>query len=89
MTGKTFRRRWFGSRLPPAVKTPGCNHWGGAGYSGPCPIVGRHRILHRLFALDIPLPDLGTATKAELEQAMAGHVIEVAELLGTYERQTG
>lgn len=74
--------------LPPGTK-PGWNDWQRTGYSGPCPTIGRHRYIHRLSALDVLLPDLGTPTKAELEKAMTGHVIERAELVGTYERQAG
>ena len=32
------------------------------------------------------LPDLGAPTKAQLEKAMAGHVVAKGELIGTYER---
>ena len=32
------------------------------------------------------LGDLGTPTKAKLEQTMKNHVLEKAELIGTYER---
>jgi len=39
-----------------------------------------------LYALDAEL-DLGAgAAKAELEQAIEGHVLTRAELVGTYER---
>jgi phosphatidylethanolamine-binding protein (PEBP) family uncharacterized protein len=30
---------------------------------------------------------LGEATKTQLEQAMAGHILGEAELIGTYQRQ--
>jgi len=36
--------------------------------------------------LDAVLDDLGPATRAEFEAAMRGHVIERAELVGTYQR---
>ena len=39
-----------------------------------------------LYALDAMLPDLGAPTKAELEKAMHGHVLEKIEIIGTYER---
>ena len=55
-------------------------------YGGPCPPIGRHRYFHKLYALDVVLPDLGAATKPELERAMKGHVLEHAELVGTYMR---
>ncbi|HEX2094675.1 MAG TPA: YbhB/YbcL family Raf kinase inhibitor-like protein [Longimicrobiaceae bacterium] len=64
----------------------GLNDWKRAGYGGPCPPVGRHRYIHKLYALDTLLPDLGQATKAELERAMEGRVLARAELIGTYQR---
>ncbi|HKZ31606.1 MAG TPA: YbhB/YbcL family Raf kinase inhibitor-like protein [Vicinamibacteria bacterium] len=65
----------------------GTNDWKRTGYGGPCPPIGRHRYFHKLFALDVVLPDLGPATKAQLEAAIAGHVVAQAELLGTYQKQ--
>lgn len=74
------------AQLPPGTRN-GLNDWKRPGYGGPCPPVGRHRYFHKLYALDTVLPDLGPrATKAEVERAMAGHVIEAAELVGTYQR---
>jgi Raf kinase inhibitor-like YbhB/YbcL family protein len=64
----------------------GINDWKRTGYGGPCPPIGRHRYFHKLYALDTMLPDLGKATKARVEEAMVGHVIEQAELVGTYQR---
>lgn len=71
--------------LPPGTRL-GKNDWHRTGYGGPCPPIGRHRYFHKLYALDILLPDLATPTKAELENAMAGHVLEHTELVGTYQR---
>lgn len=70
--------------LPEGTKE-GLNDWKRTGYGGPCPPVGRHRYFHKLYALDIVLDDLGKPTKAQLEKAMAGHVIEQSELVGTYQ----
>lgn len=70
----------------PAGTRQGLNDWKRTGYSGPCPPIGRHRYFHKLYALDIILPDLGTATKAQIEQAMQGHVLASAELIGTYQK---
>jgi Raf kinase inhibitor-like YbhB/YbcL family protein len=65
----------------------GQNDWKRTGYSGPCPPIGRHRYFHKLYALDALLPDLGPATKADVEAAMKGHVLAQAELVGTYQKQ--
>jgi Raf kinase inhibitor-like YbhB/YbcL family protein len=56
------------------------------GYGGPCPPIGRHRYFHKLYALDTVLPDLGKPTKTKLENAMRGHTLSQAELVGTYQR---
>jgi Raf kinase inhibitor-like YbhB/YbcL family protein len=55
------------------------------GYTGPCPPKGRHRYFFKLYALDADLSDLDQPTKADLERAMSGHVLDQAELIGTYE----
>ena len=65
----------------------GRNDWKRLGYGGPCPPIGRHRYFHKLYALDVVLPDLGNAKKADLEEAMRGHVIGEAQLVGTYEKK--
>ena len=43
--------------------------------------------MHRLYALDIALPDLHEPDKARLLAAMEGHVLAQAELVGTYEKR--
>jgi Raf kinase inhibitor-like YbhB/YbcL family protein len=75
------------SRKLPAGARDGKNDWKRTGYGGPCPPIGRHRYFFKLYALDALLPDLGAPTKAQLEKAMEGHVIEKAELVGTYEKK--
>jgi Raf kinase inhibitor-like YbhB/YbcL family protein len=64
----------------------GMNDWRRTGYGGPCPPVGRHRYFYKLYALDDMLPDLGKPGKVELEEAMEGHIIAQAELVGTYKK---
>jgi phosphatidylethanolamine-binding protein (PEBP) family uncharacterized protein len=49
--------------------------------------VGRHRYRHKLYALDATLGDLGAPGKAQLEAAMADHVLGRAELVGTYRKK--
>ncbi|MFZ9886189.1 MAG: YbhB/YbcL family Raf kinase inhibitor-like protein [Myxococcota bacterium] len=71
---------------PPAKALEGRNGYGQCGYRGPNPPVGRHRYFFRLFALDQRLPDLVGPTRLELERAMAGHVLDTAEIIATYER---
>lgn len=73
----------------PSEARPGMNDFKRLGYGGPCPPVGRHRYFHTLYALDTTLPALQSATRAELEQAMAGHILGRAELIGTYQKQKG
>jgi hypothetical protein len=72
--------------LPPGTRE-GMNDWKRTGYGGPCPPVGRHRYFHKLFALDIVLPDLKKPSKAALEKAMQGHILARAELVGTYQKK--
>src|SRR6266852_2422537 len=75
-----------GTKKAPAGARDGTNDWKKTGYGGPCPPIGRHRYFFKLYALDSLLGDLGTPTKAKLEQALKNHVLEKAELIGTYER---
>jgi Raf kinase inhibitor-like YbhB/YbcL family protein len=75
------------SRALPPGTLEGLNDWKRTGYGGPCPPIGRHRYFHKLYALDALLPDLGRPTKAQLEEAMEGHVLARAELMGTYQKR--
>lgn len=77
--------------LPEAATLPsgaaeGLNDWKRTGYGGPCPPMGRHRYIHKLYALDTVLPDLKRPDKARLEQAMQGHILAEARLIGLYQR---
>jgi Raf kinase inhibitor-like YbhB/YbcL family protein len=64
----------------------GTNDFGKYGYGGPCPPGGVHRYYFKLYALDTTL-DLGSGiTKAELVEAMQGHILAEGQLMGRYER---
>jgi len=84
---------WIVYDIPASAKSldgeyrEGLNDAHEVGYAGPCPPVGRHRYFFKLYALDSQLGDLGRATKADLERAMNGHVLDHAELVGTYEHE--
>lgn len=71
----------------PSGTLSGRNDWNRAGYGGPCPPIGHHRYIHKLYALDVILPDLDTPTKAQLEKALHGHVLAQSQLTGLYQRQ--
>lgn len=70
----------------PAGAEVGLNDWKKSAYGGPCPPIGRHRYIHKIYALDTVLFGMHKPTKAKLESAMTGHVIAEAELVGTYEK---
>ncbi len=71
--------------LPGGTKE-GLNDWKRTGYGGPCPPIGRHRYFHKLYALDVVLPDLRKPSKVKLEKALEGHILAEVELIGTYKR---
>ncbi|MBA3006508.1 MAG: YbhB/YbcL family Raf kinase inhibitor-like protein [Proteobacteria bacterium] len=55
-------------------------------YGGPCPPIGCHRYFHKLYALDIILPELHQPTKNLLLETMEGHILAHAEIIGLYQR---
>lgn len=64
----------------------GTNGFGKTGYGGPCPPSGVHRYFFRVFALDDELVLLAGAKKEELLDAMKGHILASAELMGVYQK---
>ena len=85
-TAKSLPEGVIQSDLPKGT-LQGLNDWKKPGYGGPCPPIGKHRYFHKLYALDVVLPDLGQPTKAKLEKAMEGHVLAKGELVGLYQRK--
>lgn len=70
------------------VGIEGSNDFGKTGYGGPMPPKGHgvHRYFFRLYALDKSLSGSPGWTKERLLAEMKDHVLEVAELMGTYDR---
>ena len=66
------------------ICTLGTNSFGELGYGGPAPPDKMHTYVFKLYALDseLDLPD--KSTKADVEKAMEGHIIEQTQLTGTY-----
>jgi hypothetical protein len=65
----------------------GRNSFGKIGYNGPCPPGGQtHRYFFRLYALDGMLELATTASRAELDAAMKGHVLAQTEYMGSFHR---
>ncbi len=72
----------------PGGAVQGVNDYGRNGYDGPCPPPGQtHRYFYKVFALDVRLALDAGARKADLVQAMRGHVLAQGELVGTYARK--
>jgi Raf kinase inhibitor-like YbhB/YbcL family protein len=65
----------------------GRNDFRNIGYGGPCPPPGKpHRYFFKLYALDVKLNLKPGATKADVEKAIAGHILAQGELMGRYGR---
>ena len=67
--------------------TEGTNSSGKQSYGGPCPPSGTHRYYFKLYALDTQFGLGFTANKSDIENAMEGHILDSAELIGLYQRQ--
>ena len=56
------------------------------GYHGPCPPSGTHRYFFKLYALDTKLDLTSKADKQAVLNAMQGHILAQAELMGTFSK---
>lgn len=70
----------------PGEASVGRNSGGRSDYIGPCPPSGTHRYFFKLYALDSVLSLDGNSGKKEVEDAMTGHILEQAQLIGLYSR---
>jgi len=64
--------------------TQGTNSLGKVGYDGPKPPAGTHRYYFSLYALDVAFLLDQTATADRILDAMKGHVLGQANLMGRY-----
>ena len=70
-----------------SLGTAGTNSWRRTGYGGPCPPSGTHRYYFRIYALDAPLGLPAGAGRKQILEAMRGHVLAEATLMGRYSRR--
>ena len=84
---------WVAFDLVPTVEIPegvgplgtsGRNSWKHLGYGGPCPPSGNHHYYFRVYAVDARLGLPEGTDKATLLQALEGHTLATATLLGRY-----
>ena len=75
---------------PIQTSLEGKNDFEKVGYGGPSPPPGHgpHRYFFEIYALDVHHTGLGEgASRAEVESKIQGHILDQAQLMGTYERQ--
>ena len=86
---------WIAYDIPPTDRIEessspgkqGINDFGLQQYSGPCPGYEPHRYFFKLYALDTILYLQEGADKEMLVNAMQGHILDKAELVGIYKRE--
>src|SRR5262249_26410971 len=64
------------------------NDFGRAAYGGPCPprAHGPHRYIFTVYAVDVPSLQARGNSRKDLENALAGHTLGTARLVGRYQR---
>jgi Raf kinase inhibitor-like YbhB/YbcL family protein len=76
------------AELPRGIRQ-GRNDFGALGYGGPQPPRGTHRYVFHLYALGEEFRLPSGISRKELDQAMRGHVLAEARLMGLFEQRTG
>lgn len=72
---------------PKGIGTQGKNNFRHNWYDGPCPPRGKpHHYFFRLYALDAVLGLPAGQSAQQLQQAMHGHILAQAQLIGIYQR---
>jgi Raf kinase inhibitor-like YbhB/YbcL family protein len=80
--------RGLNSNQLPEGAIAGKNSWGNNKYEGPCPPSGTHRYYFSLYALNSTLNLTADANKKDVLEAMKTHILQKAELIGTYQKNT-
>ena len=62
----------------------GENSSGAPAYRPPCPPLGKHRYIFRLYALDVAQLHPATRDRAGVMNAMTGHVLAYGEIVGLF-----
>ncbi|OPY32462.1 MAG: putative kinase inhibitor [Methanomassiliicoccales archaeon PtaU1.Bin124] len=77
-----------GTVTGPISANQGTNTGKEVGYDGPYPPAGRgpHRYFFKVYSLNEKLNLPSKASKKELEEAMAGKIVQYGEAMATYER---
>lgn len=87
---------WVVFNIPPETQgipensvpgTQGWNDFRKNDYGGPCPPSGTHRYFFKLYALDTMLELEEGGTKRQVEEAMEGHILAQADLIGLYKKE--
>jgi hypothetical protein len=71
------------AQLPNGI-TQGTSDFKTIGYGAPCPPNGKHRYFFRIYALNSLLALPSGATARQLKQAMKGHILSTAQMMGKY-----
>jgi len=74
-------------KLLPQGSVEGLNDFRKNNYGGPCPPSGTHRYFFKFYALDNLLSLKESTTKKQLLEAMKGHILVQASLMGIYKRK--
>lgn len=65
----------------------GINDFNNHKYGGPCPPTGKHRYFFKAYAIDTVLDLSADSKKAEVMDAIKGHVIAEGQVIGLYQRK--
>lgn len=76
--------RFLTENTVPVGAVSGTTSFGHQKYGGPCPPVGTHHYLFRLFALDTTLNLPPEAQKNDLEALISGHILAQTDLSGFF-----